>query len=167
MQQNHSLSMGMSRALTEVLGSSQFAAGHTVSSFILDPNPEARAYTGCEFLLTNESGINTRIVFRSAKVTPTKAGLFVTLWKRDGSGITRPYSAADSIDEFWISVETERGCGVFKFSAEALMDSGVLSSSQKPGKRGFRLYTPWDENLNSSASKAWAWQRKFFTGLER
>lgn len=140
---------------------------NNIFGFSLDQNPEAKAYTGCEFSLLHESGTTTRIIFREAKVTPTKAGLFVTLWKRDGSGITRPYTAADSIDEFWISTATERGYGVFKFPAHALEDFGVLSSDKKPGKRGFRLYTPWDENLNSNASKAWAWQRKFFTVLER
>ncbi|PQZ85949.1 hypothetical protein CQ018_19405 [Arthrobacter sp. MYb227] len=167
MHQNYPFSVGMPRVLAEVLGSSQLAAGRTVSDFALDPNPEARAYTGCEFSLTNDSGSIARIVFRSAKVTPTKAGLFVTLWKRDSAGVTRPYTAADSIDEFWISAETERGYGVFRFAADALENFGVLRSTKKPGKRGFRLYTPWDENLNSSATKAWAWQHKFFTVLER
>ena len=42
-----------------------------------------------------------------------------------------------------------------------------LTTVQKPGKRGFRLYTPWDTDLNASAAKAWAWQRGFFTVLSR
>ena len=107
------------------------------------------------------------VVVRAAKVTPTKAGLFVTLWKRDDSGITRPYSVEDGVDEFWVVTETPNGYGYFAFTAQSLVDSGVLASSAKPGKRGFRLYTPWDTGLNASATKAWAWQRKFFTALER
>lgn len=153
--------------LRDILSLEEAGTINNVFGFSLDQNPEAKAYAGCEFSLTHNSGANMRIVFRAAKVTPTKAGLFVTLWKRDEFGITRPYSATDSIDEFWISTSTEHGNGVFKFPANALGDFGVLSSEKKPGKRGFRLYTPWDENLNSNATKAWAWQRKFFTVLER
>lgn len=153
--------------LSDVLRFEATESTNGIFSFVLEPSPEARVYAGCDFSLTNGSGTTSRIVFRSAKVTPTKAGLFVTLWKRDESGNTRPYTKADAIDEFWISAENEHGYGLFKFPAEVLEAVGVLNSATKPGKRGFRLYTPWDENLNSSASKAWAWQRKFFTVLER
>lgn len=142
-------------------------AGHVVSSYAPDESPEARAYSGCRFALTGAYGTETRVVFRAAKVTPTKAGLFVTLWKRDDPGITRPYSVEDGVDEFWVVTETPNGYGYFAFTAQSLVDSGVLASSAKPGKRGFRLYTPWDTGLNASATKAWAWQRKFFTALER
>lgn len=153
--------------LVDALNHGSVASLSDISDFSPDPNPEARAYAGCHFSVTNDSGSATRVVFRSAKVTPTKAGLFVTLWKRDAAGITRPYTAKDAIDEFWISVETNTGCGVFRFTAEALEKFGVLRSAKKPGKRGFRLYTPWDENLNPSAAKAWAWQKEFFILLER
>lgn len=153
--------------LSEVLGHEATEPTNGIFGFDLDPSPEARVYAGCEFSLANGSGSTSRIVFRSAKVTPTKAGLFVTLWKRDESGNTRPYTATDSINEFWISAKTKCGYGLFKFTANVLEDVGVLSSATKPGKRGFRIYTPWDENLNPSAAKAWSWQRKFFTVLER
>ena len=82
-------------------------------------------------------------------------------------GITRPYTADDGVDEFWIAAETRHGYGYFKFPAQELAKAGVLATAKKPGKRGFRLYTPWDTDLNASATKAWAWQRGFFTVLSR
>ena len=153
-------------ALAEFLERFPLPARHTLSGYVPDMNPEARAYAGCGFALTDETGHRTRVAFRSAKTTPAKAGLFVTLWKRDGAGVTRPYTAEDGVDEFWVAARTAHGYGYFAFPAAALTDAGVLASDQKPGKRGFRLYTPWDRDLNPGASKAWAWQRKHFTGFE-
>lgn len=139
------------------------AAGSAISGYTPDPHPEARAYAGCDFFLTAADGSVTRAVFRLAKLTPTKPGLFVTLWKRDEYGQTRPYSQADGVDEFHIAAFTALGYGFFTFTAEDLAEHGVLSSDAKPGKRGFRLYTPSDTGLNPNASKTQAWQRRFFT----
>ncbi len=101
-------------------------AGHMVSSYAPDESPEARAYSGCWFTLTGAYGTENRVVFRTAKVTPTKAGLFVTLWKRDDSGITRPYSVEDGVDEFWVVTETPNGYGYFAFTAQSLVDFGRI-----------------------------------------
>ncbi|GAA1496587.1 MepB family protein [Paeniglutamicibacter kerguelensis] len=153
--------------LAKLLGHAPLPAGHGISGYFPDPNPEARAYAGCGFAITRASGTETHVAFRAAKVTPTKAGLFVTLWRRDAEGVTRPYTADDGVDEFWIAAETKHGYGCFKFPARELAKSGVLTTSKKPGKRGFRLYTPWDTDLNASATKVWAWQSGFFTVLSR
>lgn len=134
-----------------------------VSDFAPDPNPEARAYAGCSFVMAGSDGVGAPTVFRSAKVTPAKAGLFTTLWKRDENGVTRPYSLADRIETFIVAASVPDGYGYFSFTATDLADHGILATGGKPGKRGFRLYTPWDTGLNKSASSTWAWQRAFFT----
>ena len=134
-----------------------------ISGYVPDPNPEARAYAGCSFVVAGTDGIGARTVFRSAKATPTKAGLFTTLWKRDGNGATRPYSLTDGVENFVIAASVPAGYGYFTFTAADLADRGILTTGGKPGKRGFRLYTPWDTVLNKSAGATWAWQRAFFT----
>ncbi|GAA1866110.1 hypothetical protein GCM10009715_11620 [Paeniglutamicibacter psychrophenolicus] len=138
------------------------AAGR-ISGYVPDPNPEARAYAGCSYVMAGTDGIGTRTIFRSAKVTPAKAGLFTTLWKRDENGATRPYSLADEVEDFVIAASVPAGYGYFTFTATNLADHGILTTGGKPGKRGFRLYTPWDTGLNKNASSTWAWQRAFFT----
>ncbi|MFJ6416826.1 MepB family protein [Paeniglutamicibacter sp. NPDC091659] len=154
-------------ALAKLLAHAPLPAGQGVTGYFPDPNPEARAYSGCSLALNGAHGAEIHVVFRSAKVTPTKAGLFVTLWQRDAGGVTRPYTAGDDVDEFWIAAETKHGYGCFKFPAHELAKAGILATAKKPGKRGFRLYTPWDTDLNAGATKAWAWQRGFFTVLSR
>ena len=149
--------------LERFLEVSGLLARREISGYAPDPHPEARAYAGCSFLLTGTDGVGTRTVFRSAKTTPTKPGLFVTLWKRDDQEETRPYTPADGIDEFQIAASTDLGYGFFTFTAGNLAEHGVLSTASKPGKRGFRLYTPWDTGLNANAEKSRHWQRSYFT----
>ena len=154
-------------ALARLLSHALLPEGLSITGCVPDPHPEARAYAGCSFRLGGGPGTGLNVVFRSAKVTPTKAGLFVTLWLRDAEGATRPYTPEDGVDEFWVLAETSGGTGHFRFPAGALARHGVLGTDAKPGKRGFRLYTPWDTDLNAGATKAWAWQRGFFTAPSR
>lgn len=56
---------------------------------------ESIAYGAYMFKLNS---MNVR--FRVAKITPTKIGQFVTLWKRIGNGSIQPYDIVDSIDFF-------------------------------------------------------------------
>jgi hypothetical protein len=49
--------------------------GLTCTELISDK--ENAEYAGCSFMFNKIS-----IKYRSAKITPTKVGLFVTLWKR-------------------------------------------------------------------------------------
>jgi len=49
-------------------------------------NTESLEYGACSFLLNGMA-----IQHRVSKITPTKSGQFVTIWKRNINGITQPY----------------------------------------------------------------------------
>ncbi len=151
--------------LTRFLAASGLLAGYELSNVVLDPNPQAVAYSGCSFVLTDATGKQTRAVFRAAKVTPTKAGLFVTLWIRGKDGQTRPYRATDGIDVLYVAAHTADGYGYFRFTAADLLKAKILAGDASAGKRGFRLYTPWDTSLNRTAQNTWSWQQHCFTVL--
>lgn len=121
---------------------------------------ESAAYGGCSFILNGHV-----IIYREAKITPTKPGLFVTIWKRNVQGITAPYDIVDCIDLFIISVTKGERTGQFVFPAGVLLAQGVLSGNGKDGKRGIRVYPPWDTNLNKQATKTQQWQAGYFLEL--
>ena len=131
------------------------ACNLTFSNLVQEP--ESKEYGAFTFTL-NQS----KIKFRSAKITPTKTGLFVTLWKRNEAGITCPHDEGDQIDFFVISVRDKNHFGQFVFPKSELLKQHILSTSQKDGKRGFRVYPPWDESLNKQAQKTQQWQLNFF-----
>src|SRR5258708_5952015 len=85
------------------------------------------------------------IRFRVAKITPTKIGQFVTLWKRIGNGPTQPYDTSDTVDFFIISTRKDDHFGQFVFPKSVLSEQGILSINGKGGKRGIRVYPPWDK----------------------
>lgn len=90
---------------------------------------------------------------RTARVTPTKTGAFVAVWQRNADGETRPFDSAENIDGLLVFVREEQRFGVFRFSTQQLEDQGVTSSKRFPGKRGFRLYPHWTEDLNAQAAR--------------
>lgn len=65
--------------------------GLEISNIIEDR--ECEAYSGCSFQLNNRN-----IKFRKAKITPNKAGQFVTLWKRNNKKQTEPFRLDDGFD---------------------------------------------------------------------
>ena len=75
---------------------------------------ESTEYGACSFKL---DAFN--IKFRSAKITPTKVGQFVTLWKRIKNGPIQPYDILDNVDFFVISTRTDNNFGQFVFSKSA------------------------------------------------
>lgn len=103
-----------------------------------------------------------RIQFRVAKITPTKIGQFVTLWKRIGNGPILPYDLADPIDLFVISVRTPEHFGQFVFPKSVLFEKGIVSKEGMGGKRAMRIYPPWDIALNRQAKSSQAWQILYF-----
>lgn len=95
-------------------------------------------------------------------MTPTKPGFFVTLWKRTSYGATMPYEESDPYLYYFISVKNEDFQGVFIFPKQTLIEKGVLSTKEKEGKRGFRLYAPWSKTQNAQAEKTQSWQKDFY-----
>lgn len=121
---------------------------------------ESMEYDACTFKLNGK-----KIKFRSAKITPTKIGQFVTLWKRNIDGITQPQEHTDPIDLVIISTRKNKNFGQFIFPKEVLVKQSIFSTQEKEGKRGFRVYPPWDLAENAQAKKTQAWQLEYYLDL--
>ncbi|MEO8234018.1 MAG: MepB family protein [Flavobacterium sp.] len=105
---------------------------------------------------------NLKILFRQAKITPTKVGQFVTLWKRaKEKNPIEPFEITDNIDLFVITVKTEKRFGQFVFPKSVLIEQGIVSN-KKEGKRAIRVYPPWDKTENKQAQKTQKWQLTYF-----
>lgn len=102
---------------------------------------------------------------RTARITPTKPGAFVAVWKRGESGSTRPFTADESMSGLLVFVEELERFGVFQFTAAHLISLGYVSSDLYPGKRGFRVYPAWCTDLNSQASRTQRAQGAAFSEL--
>ena len=55
--------------------------------------------------------------------------------------------------------------GVFIFPKTVLHQNGILSDDKKDGKRGIRVYPPWDLTTNKQAQKTQLWQIDYFVAL--
>jgi hypothetical protein len=106
------------------------------------------------------NGLSVR--FRAAKITPTKTGQFVTLWKRIGKGPIAPFEVSDRVDFFVVSVRNGNRFGQFVFPKRVLCERGVVSTEGKEGKRAMRVYPPWDVTVSKQAQKTQQWQLGFF-----
>lgn len=118
---------------------------------------ESKEYHACRFELNG-----AKIVSRMAKITPKKVGQFVTFWKRNQHGITEPLNESDPIDFYVVTVKTDKRLGQFVFPKSILISKGILSTTKKEGKRGFRVYPAWDETQNKQAIKTQKWQLNYF-----
>jgi len=67
---------------------------------------ESQEYGACNFRLNG-----LKIKFRISKITPTKTGQFVTIWKRNEKGITQAFSFTDEIDFVIISSQNGNDFG--------------------------------------------------------
>lgn len=102
---------------------------------------------------------------RTARITPTKPGAFVAVWRRGPDGSTEPFGDADDCAGLLVFVIDGPRFGVFRFTREHLRELGILSGSSSPGKRGFRLYPAWCTELNPQATRTQRAQAKAFTEL--
>ncbi len=111
----------------------------------------------------SEFSINKRLIkFRVGKITPTKAGQFVTFWKRIGNGPILPYEFNDAFDFLVVSVRSENNFGQFIFPKTVLCEKGIVSCGGKEGKRAMRIYPSWDITDNPQARKTQTWQLQYF-----
>lgn len=105
--------------------------------------------------------------FRVAKITPTKIGQFVTLWKRSEGGPIAPFDLSDSLDLAIISAKAGDNFGQFIFPKSVLLAKDILSKADKGGKRAIRVYPPWDKPLSDQARRTQNWQVKYFLDLTK
>lgn len=122
---------------------------------------ESEEYGACEFEINN-----LRIKFRTAKITPTKIGQFVTLWKRIEKGPILPYDMNDPVDLFIVSVRNNNHFGQFIFPKSILHKKGIISKDGKGGKRAIRVYPSWDITESKQAKKTQEWQLIYFFEID-
>jgi hypothetical protein len=106
---------------------------------VTQPQPEAEStnYDAYHFELNGKN-----ICYRTAKITPTKTGQFVTLWKRNTAGIIEPFDFLDTIDFVIVSVRKNDLLGQFIFPKNILLEKGIFSTEFREGKRATRVYPP-------------------------
>jgi hypothetical protein len=56
--------------------------------------------------------------------------------------------------------------GQFIFPKSVLADNEILTRNGKEGKRGIRVYPPWDITTNKQADKTQSWQTKYFLQIK-
>jgi hypothetical protein len=122
-----------------------------------EPELESAEYSAYRFQLNNK-----HICFREAKITPTKTGQFVTLWKRNFSKTIEPFDVSDKIDFVIVSVRKKDAFGQFIFPQSVLFEKGIFSTPKKEGIRATRVYPPWDETTSKQAQKTQSWQLNYF-----
>ena len=118
---------------------------------------ESAEYSAYRFEINKKT-----ICYREAKITPTKTGQFVTLWKRNHSGTIEPFDFSDLIDFVIVTVRKENNLGQFIFPKAVLLEKGIFSTSAKEGKRATRVYPPWDITTSKQAQKTQKWQLDYF-----
>ncbi len=123
-------------------------------------NSESAAYGACSFELNG-----LKIEHRASKTTPTKTGQFVTIWKRCEEGITIPFDISDDIDFVVITSRRGENLGQFIFPKAVLIKEGIFTQNGKGGKRGIRVYPPWDQANSRQASRTQQWQTKYFVTI--
>ena len=123
----------------------------------ITPDMECEEYFGFNFKISESN-----LKFRKSKLTPKKVGQFVTFWKRDSDGKTVPFDINDDFAFYIIAIEESENSGFFMFPKIILEKENLISSEEKTGKRGFRIYADWHFPNNKQAEKTKPWQTKYF-----
>lgn len=147
--------LGLLQKLNELLYQK---CGLTIENIQL--NEESIEYGACSYQLND-----TIIQHRVAKITATKIGQFVTIWKRNSDGITEPFNATDDFDCFIIVCIDIDKMGMFIFPKTVLIDNGIITKGNTIGKRGIRVYPSWDAAANNQAIRTQKWQSDYFIHL--
>ena len=129
------------------------------SNLVIDS--ESEEYLACFFKLNS-----CQIIHRLSKITPTKIGQFVTIWKRNDKGITAPFDYSDNFNFIIITSKSGENLGQFVFPKSVLLEKGIISNNNTSGKRGIRVYPPWDIPTSKQAEKTQNWQTKYFYSIK-
>ncbi|CAK9106897.1 unnamed protein product [Durusdinium trenchii] len=135
------------------------SAGIEVGEPVVDVDPKNAAYDACSLRLGGKP-----CCYRTAKITPTKNGAFVTCWKRPGGkGPIVPFTPED-LHALLVAVEEGSKFGFFVFPAKDLLKQKILSkeSGGEKGKLSFRVYAPWVATESKQAAATQTWQNPFF-----
>jgi hypothetical protein len=122
---------------------------------------ESMEYSACSFYLEGK-----KIEYRASKITPTKTGQFVTIWKRNKNGVTKPFDIFDDLDFIVITSISGKRIGQFIFPKSILAEKGIITQNNKDGKRGIRVYPIWDKATNKQAEKTQNWQINYFVEIK-
>lgn len=123
----------------------------------VETEPESQEYFAHNFELDKQ-----KVKFRMAKITPTKTGQFVSIWKRNESGVTEPYNISDEFEFYIIATRDKNNFGIFIFNKTVLSEKKVLTNKNGEGKRGIRVYPTWNITTNAQARKTQSWQTSYF-----
>lgn len=121
---------------------------------------ESAEYGACQLGLNGQT-----VVFRVGKTTPTKIGQFLTTWKRSNQKII-PFDICDGIDFLVVNCSEEAISGQFVFDQDILIEQGIMSNKEQPGKTAFRIYPPWTTPVANAAIKTQKWQLRYFFAIE-
>lgn len=130
------------------------------SNLVIDS--ESAEYQACSFQLNS-----IEFIHRFSKITPTKTGQFVTIWKRNDKGITVPFDVSANFDFIVITSKSGENFGQFVFPKSVLLEKGIISKNNTSGKRGIRVYPPWDVPTSKQAEKTQLWQTKYFYSINK
>jgi hypothetical protein len=130
------------------------------SNLVVDS--ESEEYQACSFKLNS-----FQVIHRLSKITPTKIGQFVTIWKRNNKGITAPFDVSDNFDFIVITSKSDKNLGQFVFPKAVLLEKGIFSNNNTSGKRGIRVYPTWDIPTSKQAEKTQLWQTKYFYSINK
>ena len=136
----------------------------------VDVIPESANYNALSFSLNNN-----KIIYRKAKLTETRPGAFLTLWKRPKalSANTNKPIPYDVSELDYLFVDVEEGPlrrGIFIFPVALLVNKGIVRSDKSKGKTAFRVFPAWSRDrgvsgtqvFSESAKKTQQWQLPYF-----
>lgn len=147
---------------SDLLQIQELCSNHNLELSLLTKENESDEYSAYRFEIQNK-----KICYREAKITPTKTGQFVTLWKRNQTGIIEPFDDSDPINFVMISIRKDENWGMFIFPKQTLVAKGIFSTKTKEGIRATRVYPTWDETSSKQAQKTQKWQLDYFLSLDK
>jgi len=86
--------------------------------------------------------------------------------KRNKDGITKPFGILDDLDFIIITSKCGDNFVQFIFPKSVLADKGIITKNGIEGKRGIRVYLPWDAATSKQAEKTQSWQTKYFLTIK-
>lgn len=159
-------------------------AGYKITKNVeLDIVPESSKYEALNFALNDRN-----IVYRKGKVTSDRPGAFLAVWNRPPSeniNGNKPIPLkSNELDYLFIQVESHSNIteelehnskyGMFIFPVSLLIEKGIVSSTKRKGKTGFRVFPPWSQDrgvigtkvFSESGKKTQRWQLPYFLEID-